>query len=82
MDNEINHPLWDINISNNMTAFIGFEQQGEDGFIIVNKDQIKKISESSGHYACVSLLDGSKLYSLYTVKDFAKLLGLKKEDET
>ena len=50
--------------------------------VIVNKDQIKTISESSGHYACVSLLDGSKLYSLYTVKDFAKLLGLKKEDET
>ena len=28
-----------------MTAFIGFEQQGGDGFIIVNKDQIKTISE-------------------------------------
>ena len=64
-----------------MTAFIGFEQQGGDGFIIVNKDQINTISESSGHYACVSLLDGSKLYSLYTVKDFAKLLGLKKEGQ-
>ena len=51
-----------------MTTFIGFEQQGGDGFIIVNKDQIKTISESSGHYACVSLLDGSKLYSLQDVK--------------
>ena len=61
-----------------MTAFIGFEQQSGDGFIIVNKDQIKTISESSGHYSCVSLLDGSKLYSLHTVKDFAKLLCLKK----
>lgn len=40
-----------------------------------------KTLERSGHYACVSLLDGSKLYSLYTVKDFVKLLGLKKEDE-
>ena len=46
-----------------------------------NKDQIKTISESSGHYACVSLLDGRQLYSLYTVKDFAKLLGLKKEED-
>ena len=57
------------------------KQQGKNGFIIVNKDQIKTISESSGHYACVSLLDGSKLYSLHTVKEFVKLLGLKKEDE-
>ena len=64
-----------------MTAFIGFEQQGEDGFIIVNKDQIKTISESSGHYACVSLLDGRQLYSLNTVDEFVKLLGLKKEED-
>ena len=64
-----------------MSTFIGFEQQGGDGFIIVNKDQIKTISESSGHYACVSLLDESKLYSLNTVDDFVKLLGLKKEED-
>lgn len=64
-----------------MSTFIGFEQQGNDGFIIVNADQIKTISVSTAHYACVSLLDGRQLYSLNTVDDFVKLLGLKKEED-
>lgn len=64
-----------------MSTFIGFEQQGNDGFIIVNADQIKTISVSTAHYARVSLLDGRQLYSLNTVDDFVKLLGLKKEED-
>lgn len=63
-----------------MTEFIGFELQGDE-YIIVNEDQIKTISSSNGHYACVSLLDGRQLYSLNTVNDFVKFLGLKKKED-
>lgn len=64
-----------------MSSFIGFAQQGNDGYIIVNQDQIKTISKSYANYACVTLIDGKELYALNTIDDFAKLLGLKKKED-
>lgn len=64
-----------------MTKFIGFEQQGSAGFIIVNADKVKTISTSTGNYACITLIDDKELYSLNTVEDFAKLLGLKRKED-
>lgn len=64
-----------------MASFIGFERQGNDGYIIVNAEQIKTISTSYANYARVTLIDGKELHSLNTVKDFAKLLGLKKKED-